>query len=63
MQAIKIYSMRVAMLCRLYDLKLINDKEYTKIKNRIENDEFLCFRFLHSTARTQSNTIEIDSRL
>ena len=38
MQAIKIYSMRVAMLCRLYDLKLINDKEYTKIKNRIEND-------------------------
>jgi len=26
------------MLCRLYDLKLINDKEYTKIKNRIEND-------------------------
>ena len=33
MQAIKIYSMRVAMLCRLYDLKLINDKEYTKIKN------------------------------
>lgn len=38
MQAIKIYSMRVAMLRRLYDLKLINDKEYTKIKNRIEND-------------------------
>lgn len=30
MQSIKIYSMRVAMLCRLYDLKLINDKEYTK---------------------------------
>ena len=30
--------MRVAMLCRLYDLKLINDKEYTKIKNRLEND-------------------------
>lgn len=30
--------MRVAMLCRLYDLKLINDKEYTRIKNRIEND-------------------------
>lgn len=28
MQAIKIYSMRVAMLCRLYDLKLINNKEY-----------------------------------
>ena len=28
MQAIKIYSMRVAMLFRLYDLKLINDKEY-----------------------------------
>lgn len=27
MQGIKIYSMRVAMLCRLYDLKLINDKE------------------------------------
>lgn len=26
------------MLCRLYDLKLINDKEYTKIKNRLEND-------------------------
>ena len=26
------------MLCRLYDLKLINDKEYIKIKNRIEND-------------------------
>ncbi len=26
------------MLCRLYDLKLINDKEYTRIKNRIEND-------------------------
>ena len=23
MQAIKIYSMRVAMLCRLYDLKLM----------------------------------------
>ena len=38
MQAIKIYSMRVAMLCRLYDLKLINDKEYAKIKNRLEND-------------------------
>lgn len=38
MQAIIVYSMRVAMLCRLYDLKLINDKEYTKIKNRIEND-------------------------
>ena len=38
MKAIKVYSMRVAMLCRLYDLKLINDKEYTKIKNRIEND-------------------------
>ena len=38
MQAIKIYNMRVAMLCRLYDLKLINDKEYAKIKNRIEND-------------------------
>lgn len=38
MQAIKVYSMRVAMFCRLYDLKLINDKEYTKIKNRIEND-------------------------
>ncbi len=30
--------MRVAMLSRLYDLKLINDKEYTKIKNRLEND-------------------------
>ena len=38
MQTIKIYSMRVAMLCRLYDLKLINDKEYTKIKNRLDND-------------------------
>ncbi|HGC7481860.1 MULTISPECIES: hypothetical protein [Anaerococcus] len=38
MKAIKVYSMRVAMLSRLYDLKLINDKEYTKIKNRIEND-------------------------
>ncbi len=38
MQAIKVYSMRVDMLCRLYDLKLINDKEYTKIKNRLEND-------------------------
>ncbi|VFB16576.1 Uncharacterised protein [Urinicoccus massiliensis] len=38
MQAIKVYSMRVAMLCRLYDLKLINGKEYTKIKNRLEND-------------------------
>ena len=38
MQAIKIYSMRVAMLCRFYDLKLINDMEYTKIKNRLEND-------------------------
>lgn len=38
MKAIKVYSMRVAMLCRLYDLKLINDKEYAKIKNRLEND-------------------------
>ena len=38
MQAIKIYSMRIAMLCRLCELNLINDKEYTKIKNRIEND-------------------------
>ena len=38
MQAIKIYRMRVAMLCRLYDLKLFNDKEYTRIKNRIKND-------------------------
>ena len=37
MQAIKTYSMRVDMLCRLYDLKLINNKEYTKIKNRLEN--------------------------
>ena len=38
MQEIKIYSMRVAMLCRLYELNLINDKEFTKIKTRIEND-------------------------
>ena len=38
MQAIKVYSMRLAMLCRLYDLKLINDKEYRKIKNRLEKD-------------------------
>ena len=38
MRAIKIYSMRVAMLCRIYELKLINDKEFTKIKTRIEND-------------------------
>ncbi|HGP0548499.1 TPA: hypothetical protein ACKY5F_001821 [Streptococcus pyogenes] len=38
MKEIKVYSMRVAMLCRLYDLKLINDKEYTKIKNRLENN-------------------------
>lgn len=38
MKAIKVYSIRVAMLCRLYELNLINDKEYTKIKNRIEND-------------------------
>ena len=38
MKAIKVYSMRVAMLCRHYDLKLINDKEYRKIKNRLEND-------------------------
>lgn len=38
MQAIKIYSMSVAMLCRIYELKLINDKEFTKIKTRIEND-------------------------
>ena len=38
MKAIKVYSMRVAMLCRLYDLRLINEKEYTKIKNRLEND-------------------------
>lgn len=38
MQAIKIYSMRVAMLCRIYELKLINDKEFTKIKTRIENN-------------------------
>ncbi|MDK8282690.1 MAG: hypothetical protein E6084_08505 [Peptoniphilus harei] len=38
MQAIKIYSIRLAMLCRLYDLRLINEKEYTKIKNRLEND-------------------------
>ena len=38
MQAIKIYSIRLAMLCRLYDLKLINYKEYTKIKNRLDND-------------------------
>ena len=38
MQAIKVYSMRVAMLCRLYDLRLINEKEYTKIKNRLEKD-------------------------
>ena len=30
--------MRVAMLCRLYDLKLINDKEHAKIKDRLEND-------------------------
>ena len=38
MQAIKIYSIRLAMLCRLYDLRLINEKEYIKIKNRLEND-------------------------
>ena len=38
MQAIKIYSIRLAMLCRLYDFRLINEKEYTKIKNRLEND-------------------------
>lgn len=38
MQAIKVYSMRVAMLRRIYELKLINDKEFTKIKTRIEND-------------------------
>ena len=38
MKVIKIYSMRVDMLCRLYELNLINDNEYTKIKNRIEND-------------------------
>ena len=38
MQAIKIYSIRLAMLCRLYELKLINNKEYTKIKSRLEND-------------------------
>ena len=38
MKAIKIYSIRLAMLCRLYDLRLINEKEYTKIKNRLEND-------------------------
>ncbi len=38
MQAIKVYSMRVAMLCRLYDFRLINEKEYTKIKNRLEKD-------------------------
>ena len=38
MKAIKIYSMRVAMLCRLYELNLINDKEYTKIMNRLENN-------------------------
>ena len=38
MKAIRVYSMRVAMLCRLYELNLINDKEYTKIKNRLEND-------------------------
>ena len=38
MKAIKVYSMRDAMLCRLYELNLINDKEYTKIKNRIEKD-------------------------
>ena len=37
MKAIKVYSMRVAMLCRLYDLKLINDKEYTKIKGSVKN--------------------------
>ena len=38
MQTIKIYSMRVAMLCRLYDLKLINDKEYIKRYERIIED-------------------------
>ena len=38
MKAIKVYSMRDAMLCRLYELNLINDKEFTKIKTRIEKD-------------------------
>jgi|GEM_PF-1395913 len=38
MKAIKVYSMRVAMLCRLYELNLIKDKEFTKIKTRIEKD-------------------------
>ena len=39
MQAIKVYSMRVAMLCRLYDLKLINDKEYTKQKEELLDEK------------------------
>ena len=30
--------MKVAMLRILYNIKLINNNEYIKIKNRIEND-------------------------
>ncbi len=39
MQAIDGYSMRVAMLCGLYDLKLINDKEYTKQKEELLDEK------------------------
>ena len=39
MQAIDVYSMRVAMLCGLYDLKLINDKEYTKQKEELLDEK------------------------
>ncbi len=38
MKTIQIYSIRIAMLCRLYELNLISDKEYIKIKRRLEKD-------------------------
>lgn len=39
MQAIDVYSIRVVMLCGLYDLKLINDKEYTKQKEELLDEK------------------------
>lgn len=38
MNNIKNYSMKIAMLNRLYVLDLINKKEYVKIKNRLDKD-------------------------
>lgn len=38
MKNIKNYSMKIALLNTLYEVKLITEKEYLKIKNRLDKD-------------------------